>query len=230
MSSDREDRHAAGMSHVLDAGPPVPGRRRLAAVTAVLAAALALGLVGVGGAFACTTALAARPVADYRAATPVVLGMIEEIGPAEFTVRVEVVYRGAVGSRLHLGLPAWPNVTGWCPFPWGPPAVGDRVLVAVVDPTYWEWPNSAVWIVDGRGGILSPPEAPWSGAPAPTTVGDALRTMGLTPLPNTAMGSPAPPERGAWPAAGSDLVPWLAGLAWMVWWLRRRSPRPSIGD
>jgi hypothetical protein len=209
------------MSRVSDTARLVHGHRLAARVTAVLASALALGLVGPSGAFACTTALSPRPLADYRAATPVVLGTLEEIGPADITVRVEVVYRGSVGSRLRLALPSWPNVMGWCAFPWGPPAVGDRLLVAVVDPDYWEWPNSAVWIVDGQGRILSPPVAPWSGAPAPGTVAEALRTMGIAPVPDTAMASPVPPGRAAWAATPIALIPWLAGLAWMVGWLRR---------
>ena len=165
-----------------------------------------------------------------------VLGTLEAIGPADITVRVEVVYRGSAGSRLRLALPSWPNVMGWCAFPWGAPAVGDRLLVAVVDPDYWEWPNSAVWIVDGQGRILSPPEAPWNGAPAPGTVAEALRTMGIAPIPDTAMASPVPPGRAAWAATPIALIPWLAGLAWMVGWLRRpigrstrtrRAPRAS---
>ena len=217
------------MSHVPDTVRPVRRGRLAARVTAVLSAALALGLVGPSGAFACTTALSPRALADYRAATPVVLGMVEKIGPAEITVQVEVAYRGTVGSRLGLALAAWPNVTDWCAFPWGPPAVGDRVLVAVVDAAYWEWPNAGVWMVDARGRILSPPEAPWSGAPAPTTVDEALRTMGIETVPDTALGLAVVAERGAPPTGPIDLVPWLAGCAWMVAWLRRRSSRLAPG-
>jgi hypothetical protein len=217
------------MSRVSDTARLVHGHRLAARVTAVLTAVLALGLVGPSGAFACTTALSPRPLDDYRAATPVVLGTLEEIGPADITVRVEVVYRGPVGSRLRLALPSWPNVMGWCAFPWGAPAVGDHLLVAVIDPQYWEWPNSAVWIVDGEGRIQSPPEAPWRDAPAPGTVAEALRTMGIAPIPDTAMASPVPPGRAAWAATPIALIPWLAGLAWLIGWLRRpigRSTRP----
>jgi len=199
-----------------------PRRARPALAACALASALLLALAGATTTFACTTALSPRALADYRAATPVVLGTVEEIGPAEIAVHVEVAYRGRVGSRLRLALAAWPNVTDWCAFPWGPPAVGDRVLVAVVDPAYWEWPNAAVWTVDARGRILSPPEAPWSGADAPTTVDEALRTMGIKAVPDTALGPAVVAERGTPLTVPIDLVPWLAGCAWMVGWLRRR--------
>lgn len=199
--------------------------RLLAKFTASFATALALALTAPSSVLACSTALPARPVAEYRASTPVVLGLIEAISPVDLTVRVEVVFRGSVGSRLRLSIGP---VDDWCAFPWGPPAVGARVLVAVVDPMDWEWPNSAVWTVDGQGRILSPPEAPWNGAPTPKTIAGALRTMGIVPIANTAIASVAPPERGAWPATLSDLVPWLVGLAWMVGWLRRHGSRPPL--
>jgi hypothetical protein len=196
-------------------------------LVAAAVAALAVSFVGPSVVLACTTALPARQVAEYRAAAPVLFGTVEEVSQVDITVRVEVVYRGTVGSRLRLSIGP---VDDWCAFPFGAPAIGDHVLVAVADPRWWAWPNSGIWTVDGQGRILSPPEAPWSGAPAPTTVAEALRTMGIAPIPNTAMASVASPGRGAWPATPMDLAPWLVGLAWMVGWLRRRGSSPSFGE
>ena len=80
-------------------------------ITASLATALALLLTGSSSVLACTTAESPRPAADYRAAIPVVVGTIEAIGTFEVTVRVEAVYRGAVGDRLRLAPPG--PVDGW---------------------------------------------------------------------------------------------------------------------
>lgn len=188
--------------------PTAGGRGRARRLAAALAAATAFTLGAAAPALACTTALPERPLAEYRAATPIVLGTVEQVDPMRITVRVEVTYRGTVDGRLTVRAPD--PVLDWCAFPWGPPAVGDRVLIAVADAAWWQWPNSAVWVVDGRGRILNPVDAPWTGAPAPTTVAEALQAMGGA-APDSATepwtraeppaGCPARPARSAGSAA-----------------------------
>jgi hypothetical protein len=143
---------------------------RASALTAVSAAMLAAPLL------ACTTALPPRPVADYQAAPIVVVGILEEAGP-NLVVRVETRYRGPDTARIALRPP---DLNTWCPFPLGVPAVGERVLLAVADRVDWQWPNSAAWAIDSHGRIRDT-MAPWSGAPAPATLGEALETMGIPP-------------------------------------------------
>lgn len=195
-----------------------PGRstRLVAAAAGSIVVLLGTAAPGLG----CTTAVPPRPVADYRAATPVVLGTIEHVDEMQLTIRIAVAYRGAPGPVLSLVAPAFP--LDWCAFPWGPPKEGDRVLVAVVDPAWWAWPNTGVWVVDADGRIVEPSDAPWVGAGAPATLEDALRTMGIAP-PESATMTPAPDEPAGGPPAMAGAVAWVAGLACVAWWLGRRS-------
>ncbi len=143
---------------------------RASALAVVSAAVLAAPLL------ACTTALPPRPVTDYRAAPIVVVGTLEEAGP-NLVVRVETRYRGPITARVSLRPP---DLITWCPFPLGVPAVGERVLLAVADSVDWQWPNSVAWAIDSQGRIRET-MAPWSGAPAPATLAEALETMGIPP-------------------------------------------------
>ncbi len=138
----------------------------------------------------------------------------------QLTIRVAVAYRGSPGPVLSLRAPASP--LDWCAFPWGPPKDGDRVLVAVVDPSWWAYPNTGVWVVDPDGRILDPADPPWIGAGAPATVAEALRTMGIA-APDSATTIPAPDEPTGGPPALVGAVAWVAGLTCVAWWLGRRS-------
>ena len=46
--------------------------------------------------------------------------------------------------------------------------------------------------------------------------------MGIETIPNTALGPAVVAGPGAPMMRPIDLVPWLAGCAWMVGWFRRR--------
>lgn len=143
---------------------------------AAVIAALGLAAVLAGPAAACTTALPPRPIADYRAASIVVAGVVENVDP-DLIVKVETRYRGPATARVALHFVA---VTGWCAFPFGAPKIGTRVLLAVVDPKDWQWPNGATWVLDA-GGKIRDPQVPWTGAPVPRTLAEALQTMGIPP-------------------------------------------------
>jgi len=193
------------------AGPArsgVPERRRMSRLGGSFRAlALAFGIAAAlaGPVGACTTALPPRPVADYRAAQIVVVGILERSDP-NLVVRVETRYRGPATARVVLR-PG--DFVTWCPFPLGVPEVGERVLLAVVDPKDWQWPNSATWAVDDRGRIRNP-MAPWSGAPAPRTLAEALETMGIPPDTATVAAPPLP--SGTPPPALPALLAGAVGL------------------
>jgi hypothetical protein len=188
-----------------------------------IARGLALG-VGLAAALAvpagaCTTTASPRPVADYRAASIVVLGTLVGAEP-DLVVDVTTTYRGFETARVTL---ARPDQVTWCPFPFGVPRVGEQVLLAVVDETDWQWPNSATWVIDAEGRIVDP-STPWADAPVPTTLDEALRTMGIAPDTATLGESDALP--------GSPLPPWwpiaaLVGLAGSAIWIRRFGPERS---
>ena len=196
---------------------------RTARLVAAAAGAIVVLLGTAAPGLACTTAVPPRPVADFRAATPVVLGTIEHVDEMRLTIRVAVAYRGSPGPVLSLQAPD--GALDWCAFPWAPPKAGDRVLIAVVDPSWWAWPNTGVWVVDSAGRIVEPSDPPWVGAGAPATVEDALRTMGIAP-PDSATTTPAPEEPRGGPPAMAGAVAWVAGLACVAWWLGRRSRAP----
>jgi hypothetical protein len=189
--------------------------RRLIAVLRASGLAVALGAIAVAPALTCTTAASPRPVADYRAAPVVVVGTLEQVAP-DLVVRVETRHRGPAGDRVTLRRPD--SIT-WCPFPFGAPPAGARVLLAVVDEADWQWPNAALWAVEPDGSIADGAVAPWSGAPAPTTLAEALATMGIAP------------DTATVPAESADPLPALllavaGGLAMMLVRLRAGgSPR-----
>lgn len=151
---------------------------------AAVLVALGLAAILTGPAGACTTALPPRPVADYRAASIVVVGVLEQSDP-NLVVRVETRYRGPATARIVLR-PG--DFITWCPYPLGVPEVGERVLLAVVDPVDWQWPNGAAWALDARGRIRDA-QTPWTGAPVPRTLAQALETMGIPP-DTAALGMP----------------------------------------
>lgn len=181
-----------------------------------LGLALAIGAIVAVPASACTTAASPRPVADYQAASIVVLGTLVRSEP-DLVVDVTTVYRGPATDRVTL---TQPQVVTWCAYPFGVPAPGAEVLLAVVDETDWQWPNSATWAIDAAGSIVDP-SAPWDDAPIPTTLDEALRTMGIAPdtatlaEPGVPPGLPLPP---AWPVVA------LAGLAGSAIGIRRFGP------
>jgi hypothetical protein len=183
-----------------------------------LAFGIATALAGPVG--ACTTALPPRPVADYRAAQIVVVGILEQSDPT-LVVRVETRYRGPATARVVLR-PG--DFLTWCPFPLGVPQVGERVLLAVVDPEDWQWPNSATWAVDERGRIRDP-MAPWSGAPAPRTLAEALKIMGIPPDTAT-LGEPRDPSVTP-PSALPALPALLAGAVGLLVAAGRFKVRPQ---
>lgn len=180
--------------------------RHLGTVLRAVALAALVGVIAVGPALTCTTSASPRPVADYRAAPIVVLGTLEQVAP-DVVVRVETRYRGPAGDRVVL---AQPDVITWCPFPFGAPAPGARVLLAVVDEADWQWPNAALWAVEPDGGIADT-AAPWSGAPAPRSLAAALEAMGIPP--DTAVDPVRSPS--------SSLVPLVAALGGLAILLAR---------
>lgn len=185
----------------------------LAGIVATAAASPALG---------CTTASVPLPVAAYRAASPVVLGVVEEVGWDRLTVRVEVAYRGPAGRRVVLVTPG--PVMSWCAFPFEPgPVVGSRVLLAVADRSWWAWPGSMAWTVDEAGRLGPLAGTPWTGAPTPRTVAEALATMGIAATPATST-APAPaPTRSP---TDIPLALAVAISATAIAAVVRRGPRP----